>query len=187
MLRHIRQVTQEYIVWREAVLARDDFTCQNCGSKEDLQAHHIIPVNENPDFSFVVTNGVTICKKCHRQYHSNYGNGVFIEYNKRERIPHYRGLKRLHSRLIVILKKYKRPFHPFELLSLIGGYYCVTQIEKGLDLLTERGIVIKIDPCYVYSKYLNDEYIPRAEVPELEKCNITAVDGYLLKEERFNK
>ena len=34
--------SSEYKLWRKAVVARDSFTCQGCGSKKNLHAHHIL-------------------------------------------------------------------------------------------------------------------------------------------------
>jgi len=76
----------EYRCWREAVYKRDDFTCQKCeqwGGK--LQVHHIIPFSVIIKYvkmsygeddivtkvfkfplTFDVSNGVTLCKECHK-------------------------------------------------------------------------------------------------------------------------
>lgn len=48
---------------REQVKRRDKYTCQKCGSKENLQVHHIIPYRETKDNSFV--NLITLCATCH--------------------------------------------------------------------------------------------------------------------------
>lgn len=53
--------------WRNSVLARDDHTCKQCRSKEKLEAHHIIPIKSNPAFAFLRMNGVTLCRKCHKE------------------------------------------------------------------------------------------------------------------------
>jgi hypothetical protein len=76
--------------WRKAVFERDNYTCQECFSKKEIEAHHIIP------FSLIlkiyqiksvsdaikcillwdISNGKTLCEKCHR--HSRQAGG---EYN----------------------------------------------------------------------------------------------------------
>ena len=53
--------------WRTSVFKRDDFTCKMCGKKGGyLQAHHIRLFATYPDLRFVVGNGVTLCKGCHK-------------------------------------------------------------------------------------------------------------------------
>ena len=53
--------------WRGEVLKRDNYTCQKCGKKEGrLEAHHIKPVSEHPELIFEVSNGLTLCPRCHK-------------------------------------------------------------------------------------------------------------------------
>jgi len=59
----------EYKLWREAVFARDDYRCYDCGERGgDLQAHHIFPFATFPRLRFVVENGLTLCLPCHKKY-----------------------------------------------------------------------------------------------------------------------
>lgn len=88
---------RHYKNWYKAVYRRDEFTCQKCGSKKDLHAHHIIhfaslldeflsthhklSVIDNKDelleLAFKhppfwdVSNGKTLCKECHQLEHPN--------------------------------------------------------------------------------------------------------------------
>jgi 5-methylcytosine-specific restriction endonuclease McrA len=56
------------IEWRIAVFARDEFTCVVCGQVGGkLHAHHIKSWAEFPELRFEVGNGVTACKKCHKE------------------------------------------------------------------------------------------------------------------------
>lgn len=55
--------------WREAVLQRDDFTCQECGSRERLHVHHILPFSDHPERRWDINNGLTVCVSCHEQIH----------------------------------------------------------------------------------------------------------------------
>jgi|SRR3990167_1182229 len=53
-------------LWREAVFARDKFTCQKCGIIGGfLQADHIEPFAYFPELRFEVSNGRTLCVPCH--------------------------------------------------------------------------------------------------------------------------
>lgn len=53
--------------WRQLVLKRDNYTCQECGSTEDLEAHHILGQTEFPELRLIISNGRTLCFKCHRR------------------------------------------------------------------------------------------------------------------------
>jgi len=53
--------------FREKVLKRDGYTCQICGSKKNLEAHHIVPRSKGG--TNLVENGITLCKDCHRAVH----------------------------------------------------------------------------------------------------------------------
>ena len=56
----------EYRLWREAVFARDAFTCQECGVVGGhLQADHIKAWALHPDLRYEVSNGRTLCRECH--------------------------------------------------------------------------------------------------------------------------
>lgn len=59
----------EYIEWRRCVYERDGYTCQECGSKGHLEAHHIKAWSLYPALRFDVANGVTLCRACHQDKH----------------------------------------------------------------------------------------------------------------------
>lgn len=67
--------SDEYIKFVKRVLARDNYTCQKCGIKENkrMYVHHMNGyrwcVEERTDD----TNGVTLCEDCHKNFHSIYG------------------------------------------------------------------------------------------------------------------
>lgn len=63
----------EYIEWRSSVFRRDNYTCRCCNSSGNLQAHHIKNFSDNKDLRFDINNGVTLCKDCHKEFHSKYG------------------------------------------------------------------------------------------------------------------
>lgn len=68
--------TYEFKKWRRDVFKRDNYTCQICGSYGGrLNAHHLDGYNWCEDRRTDVTNGVTMCEKCHNDFHNNYGRG----------------------------------------------------------------------------------------------------------------
>ncbi len=60
-----RNCTRHY-EWRRLVKERDG-ECKNCGKKENLHAHHIIPWKINPSKRFDLKNGLTLCHSCHKK------------------------------------------------------------------------------------------------------------------------
>lgn len=63
----------EYRDWRNKVFERDNYTCQKCYKRcTRLHAHHIKNYSENPKLRFIPVNGITMCEKCHRQFHEIY-------------------------------------------------------------------------------------------------------------------
>lgn len=60
----------EYAQWRTEVFERDEYTCQDCNELGGaLQAHHIKPWATCPALRFDVSNGVTLCQRCHQLRH----------------------------------------------------------------------------------------------------------------------
>lgn len=59
-----------YAEWRRKVFERDEHTCQACfGDSPDLTAHHIVAFAAAPRLRLKVSNGVTLCRACHRDLH----------------------------------------------------------------------------------------------------------------------
>jgi hypothetical protein len=65
--------------WRSKVLVRDDWKCCKCGVDSNCQVHHVEPIRKSPKKMLDVDNGITICKKCHDQYHAIYKNEETVE------------------------------------------------------------------------------------------------------------
>lgn len=75
--RHDRNSTR-YRYWRKSVFERDGFVCQGCGTKNNLQAHHIIhwqDCKDKPELRYYVENGITLCRKCHLEAHGGNWRG----------------------------------------------------------------------------------------------------------------
>lgn len=55
--------------WAVEVKKRDGNKCAICGSKESLEAHHIVPVLHDKSLMYSLNNGITLCKKHHQLAH----------------------------------------------------------------------------------------------------------------------
>ena len=65
--------------WRKSVFIRDNYTCQHCGDKKEIQAHHIEEWAKCEEKRFELSNGVTLCIVCHGKVH----NRDFTKRNKK--------------------------------------------------------------------------------------------------------
>ena len=74
--KEINRNCPEYIEFVKKVLARDNYTCQCCGKKQsDIEAHHLDGYNWCVERRTDETNGITLCKTCHKNFHLHYGRG----------------------------------------------------------------------------------------------------------------
>lgn len=64
--------------WARAVVARDLATCQHCGARGiELHAHHIKSFKDFPALRWEISNGITLCHRCHWELHAALrANGV---------------------------------------------------------------------------------------------------------------
>jgi len=72
----------EIRLWREAVFARDNYTCQKRGCRKrgkKLNAHHKNNFSEYPELRTAIDNGITLCEKCHIEFHKKYGKKTTAE------------------------------------------------------------------------------------------------------------
>jgi hypothetical protein len=61
-------------LWREAVFARDNWTCQKTNIRGgSLVVHHIQNFSQWPELRFALDNGITLSKQSHKEFHSIYG------------------------------------------------------------------------------------------------------------------
>lgn len=64
-----------YTDFVKIVMTRDDYTCQCCGEKSsrDLVVHHLDGYCWCIDKRIDPNNGITLCGKCHKNFHMKYG------------------------------------------------------------------------------------------------------------------
>jgi len=75
-VRGIRD-TPEYRSWKKKVHENYE-CCVDCGSEENLHAHHKIPISENKDMATDVSNDVILCATCHSKQHPDIPEKLFV-------------------------------------------------------------------------------------------------------------
>lgn len=67
----------KYYSWRSDVYERDNYTCQCCGNNKsgNLIAHHLNSYNWDKKHRTDINNGITLCRRCHSNFHKQYGYG----------------------------------------------------------------------------------------------------------------
>lgn len=58
-------------VWSKLVRKRDK-SCVVCGAEKELLAHHLNSYASNKEARYDINNGVTLCRKCHKDFHCNF-------------------------------------------------------------------------------------------------------------------
>jgi hypothetical protein len=86
----------EYKGWRMEVLKRDNYTCQRCNNRRELQVHHIDNFSRYVDKRIDINNGITLCKNCHDpsikgSFHNIYGTFNNSKEQLEEYIKNYEG------------------------------------------------------------------------------------------------
>lgn len=74
--------------WRSLIFKRDHYICQRCNSKGSrklggLIAHHLNGFHWDEKNRLNIKNGVTLCSRCHSEFHAVYGNkdNTITQYN----------------------------------------------------------------------------------------------------------
>lgn len=72
MSQHHRPIQNNRARWEAVRLAcfeRDGYACLECGTDEDLQADHVLELEEHPELAFELENLQTLCGPCNRAKH----------------------------------------------------------------------------------------------------------------------
>ena len=57
--------------WSEKVKERFGNACFICGETTDLDAHHLISASQEPSLQTKLTNGIPLCRRCHKLVHNS--------------------------------------------------------------------------------------------------------------------
>lgn len=85
------RLSLECLDWKKNVYKKDNYTCQCCGAKNGkgkhitLNAHHIFNWNDYEGLRYDINNGITLCDKCHIEFHKIYGKKL----NNKEQIDEF--------------------------------------------------------------------------------------------------
>lgn len=60
-------------MWKRAVLKRDGYKCDYCGTQEHLAAHHLNSWVTDVAGRFNINNGMTLCSEHHKMFHASIG------------------------------------------------------------------------------------------------------------------
>lgn len=78
---HLIRNSNEYKAWSKAVKVRDNYTCQICSKRGcELHSDHVKPFSLYPELRFEISNGRTLCKRCHELH----GWRLFKDQNPRK-------------------------------------------------------------------------------------------------------
>jgi 5-methylcytosine-specific restriction endonuclease McrA len=61
-------------IWSKHVKKRDKNKCQCCGASNiTMDAHHILSFSRHEEFKWDISNGITLCRRCHTKFHKLFG------------------------------------------------------------------------------------------------------------------
>jgi len=77
-IRNKNRIISGYGKWKKKVKERDNYICQCCNYKGKIldgimEAHHLENFSDNIELSLEIINGITLCEKCHKDFHRLFG------------------------------------------------------------------------------------------------------------------
>ena len=150
----------EYYNFIKSVLARDNYTCVVCNKKGtgDLQVHHLDGYNWCKEKRTEQSNGVTLCEKCHKTFHSIYGKG----YNTKKQFEEWLGEETFMQKEDHVLKVNARKVYSYEDNIVFNS---VDDCSKSLSITNTRvySVCNRVKQKRTYKKssgeVVNCEYI----------------------------
>ena len=154
-----------YKNWRKKVFARDNYICQICGDitgkGKILHAHHIKSYSLYPAIRLAVSNGVTLCNKCHTLVHSNkFKFGTILSVEKTDKTMKMIDIEIKDNNNFfangVLVHNSATPFREDKnswMIIALTGY----PVGMNWDVLFALGIVKKPDITLYLGKTLQDK------------------------------
>lgn len=71
----MKRAYPEYYDFKKSVLFRDGYKCICCGKDYELKVHHLDGFDNFPEKRLDLSNAVTLCENCHKNFHLLYGRG----------------------------------------------------------------------------------------------------------------
>ncbi len=91
-IRSVDRTNPLYIAFRGAVLLRDAWTCQDCGKRGGkLEVHHVKAWGPHPELRYEPSNGITLCRPCHKARHRGVPRPVTVGPRTRAALRSSRG------------------------------------------------------------------------------------------------
>ena len=139
--------TSKYKNWKVVVIKRDK-DCRICGATRHLHAHHLNHATYFEEYRYATWNGITLCDKCHMNFHCNYHSSYrekcttdsfinclsFIEYIKGSQI----------TRHCTVLLVVTRPLSDQRTRFLVCYWMAFSSLFVGLIGLVKSNSTLKI-------------------------------------------
>ncbi len=96
--------------WKKEVYKRDNYTCVVSGKSisGNLIAHHLESYGSNKELRTVLSNGVTMDKDCHIEFHKRYGFGNNTREQFEEFLKEYKEKINLLTSILFSVKIFPR-------------------------------------------------------------------------------
>ncbi|MBF7029658.1 hypothetical protein [Staphylococcus kloosii] len=73
IIRRLKSEKENQKRWAKEIYKRDWYKCRVCGAEKNKVAHHLNSYHAFPDERYDINNGVTLCRKHHKEFHTQYG------------------------------------------------------------------------------------------------------------------
>ena len=175
----IKNRTSQHSRWATKVIQRDLYKCMRCevsGEVATLQAHHIFPFELFPSKRIEISNGITLCSKCHWDVHDTLEQ-KYIHSTAEQKV---KLLSKQKKQIIVVGHTVEEKVFGKDARKWKGDcYWCGGLVVKRLsDVVGKRSIFCSIGcrgkhtSIFRYYKEENSHLIPStAKPPEINPIN----------------
>lgn len=78
---------KKWMLFRKELLKEDGYRCYKCSKVfncNELDIHHMLSQTKYPLYIYDISNCVVFCKRCHKQFHKEFGKKKFTPTNTKE-------------------------------------------------------------------------------------------------------